>query len=285
MGDWFIGIGYEGQLATWLVASFVLYFLASQVAWHSGWVFRNGQSPYATPSRRFKSDHSDQRGDRDDILEPLNDHGRDHPLLPWMEEVFRLAYYLGIPCMAAISGWLGADLIGIRGPNWMDGKGAQGFLWEDWIKGSGLATAAVLAVIGVWFVGHLLARRATLVTVPWGIPDQLWQRLLNVCYYQVHWAFYRSGPILWLDDLYWGTFVGLTLVLLESALNPALWWALKSPETAGPPLIRLGLAWINALLFLATQNIWLTAGAHLVLIVLLGESANDSVLAADNPAP
>jgi hypothetical protein len=116
----------------------------------------------------------------------------------------------------------------------------------------------------------LLSRRAGLKPSSSGLPGPLWRRTLDALYDQVHWAFYRSGPILWLDDLYGGVFAGLALVLLEAVLNPAHRWALEDPETAAPPLIRLGIAWISALLFLETHNLWLTIAAHLVLITLCG---------------
>jgi hypothetical protein len=253
MSEWLIRLGSEGQLATWLVASFLLYTLASQLAW---------QFQLA------------------DLVERL----RDHPSNPWMEEAVRFIYYLGIPFMAAVNGLLRADLLGVSGTDWVDGKSAQGFLWEDWARGLGWATLAILAMVGIWFVGRLVSRNAGLMPATQATPHPLWQRLLGVLYDQIHWAFYRSGPILWLGDLYWGTFAGFALAALEAGLNPALWWALKSPETAGPPLLRLASAWISALLFLATQNLWLTLATHLALVGLLGWKEADARFAADELA-
>lgn len=285
MSEWFVGLGYEGQLATWLVASFLLYTLASQLAWQFQWWFSahppvpgsdtdagHGPDRSAHASVDAPTQHLaiDVPGEREDGLGQLNDRLRDHPLFPWVVEVMRLVYYLGIPFLAAINGLLRADVLGISGTDWIDGKSAQGFLWEDWAHGLGLATAGVLIVAGVWLVGRVASRRAGLTPAIQSTPDPLWRRLLDAFYDQIHWAFYRSGPILWLGDLYWGTFAGLALVLLEAGLNPALWWKLKSPETAGPPLIQLGIAWVSALLFIATQNLWLTLGVQMVLTGLLG---------------
>lgn len=253
MSEWFIGLDYAGQLAAWLVASFLLYFLASQIAWQ-----------YRYPGR-------------DDPLGRWIDRLRAQPFSPWLEEAIRLIYYLGIPFMAAINGLLAADLLGISGTDWVPADtGVQGFLWEDWVRGLGLVLLAVLAMRGAWFAGCLVARRIGRTPVMPDVPRPIWQRLLNVLYDQIHWAFYRSGPILWLDDLYGGTWAGLALVLLAAAFNPAHRWALKGPETAGPLLLRLGAAWSSALLFVATQNLWLTIAAHLILVGLLsGPEAGD----------
>jgi hypothetical protein len=260
VNEWFARLGYQDQLAAWLVASFLLYILASQIAWQ-----------YRYPGR-------------DDGLGRLIGRVREQPFISWVGEATRLVYYLGIPFMAAINGLLRADLLGLDGTDWVPpggGKSMRGFLWEDWVRGLGLVVALVLAMGGVWFFGRLASRRAGLTGVRLGIPGPAWQRLLGVLYDQVHWAFYRSGPLLWLDDPYWGVFAGLALVLLEAGLNPSLWWALKDPATAGPALIRLGTAWISALLFLATHNLWLTAAAHLALIGLLGWQEPEGHLYSD----
>jgi hypothetical protein len=258
MSEWFLGFTYEGQLAAWLVASFLLYGIATQLSWHVRW--------YSASDEFNAEEHSTKNvglGQPDERLW--------HTLFtPWVEETLRFAYYLGIPFLAAVSGLLGADLLGIAGTAWTDEQSVQGFLWEDWTQGAGLALATMAAMAGAWFAGRLISRRNQLQPVTVALSGPLWHRLLHAIYDQVHWAFYRSGPILWSGDVYWGTFAGLALVLLEAAINPALWWALKSPETAGSPLFRLGMAGVSALLFLATQNLWLTLAVHLILAALLG---------------
>jgi hypothetical protein len=281
MGEWFIELGYEVQLVPWLVASFLLYVLAAQLVWQFQWYSPSGPfsasslsqhpGPYPYLGRDHRSGH-------------LINRLRSLLANPWIEEAIRLCYYLGIPFLAAVNGLLGADLLGIGGTNWLDSTSAWGFLWEDWVRGVGLAVAALLAIVGAWFTARLISGRAGLRSVALAGYGPFGQRLLHALYDQIHWAFYRSGPILWLGDLYWGTFVGLALVLLETALNPALWWALKSPEAAGPALFRLGMAWVSALLFVATRNLWLTAGVHLVLVGLLGGTQARSYAPADESA-
>jgi hypothetical protein len=269
MSEWFTGLGYGGQLATWLVASFLLYAIAAQLAWQFQWLMPSG-----VPAAGATSRHAipDRYLERDYGLGRLASRLEGVLLNPWLEEAIRLIYYLGIPFLAAVNGLLAADLLGISGTDWVDGKSMQGFLWEDWVQGAGLALMATLAMTGVWCAGRATSRRVGLVSVMPALSGPFWQRLLHALYDQVHWAFYRSGPILWMNDLYWGTFVGLGLVLLEASLNPVSRWALKSPETAGPPLFRLGMAWVSALLFLATRNLWFTVGVHLILAGLLGST-------------
>lgn len=267
MSEWFIGLGYGAQLATWLAASFLLYTIAAQLAWQFQWHF---SSESASPGAVSPPSISDRDGEQDFGNRRLVSYLRVVFVSPWIEELIRLLYYLGIPFLAAVNGLLGADLLGISGTDWAVGESVQGFPWDDWVQGVGLATASTLSVLGVWFAGRLTSRRAGLVPMQLALHGPLWQRLLHALYDQVHWAFYRSGPILWLDDVYWGTIGGLALVLLETTLNPAFRWALRNPETAGPPLFRLGMAWVTAFLFLATRNLWLTAGVHLVLAGLLG---------------
>ncbi len=257
MRELYAELGYEGQLAAWLAVSFCLYILASQLAWQFQWELAGGHSDLDQPRRP-------------EGMGRWMDHVRDQPFAPWMRGSIRFIYYLGIPFLAATSGAIGADIAGIRGTDWVQGKSVQGFLREDWARGLGLAAAALLAMWGVWLISRSLSRYARLTPLPLRLPGPTWQRLLDALYDQIHWAFYRSGPILWLNDPYWGVFAGLALVLLEAALNPTHWWALKDPKTAAPVLTRLGIAWISALLFLETHNLWLTIAVHLVLVGPLG---------------
>jgi hypothetical protein len=263
MSEWFSQLGYEGQLATWLVASFLLYGLSAQLAWQFQWLFSD-RNPLAGTTDQYEGVTESSWG-----VSGLRRFLEAY--VAWAYEAIRFFYYLGLPFLVVVTGILGSDLLGVSGTDWVAGKSVQGFLWEDWARGFGLALAAFLAVMGIWVVGRLIARNATLTPVIRGIPGPPWYLLLNALYDQIHWAFYRSGPILWLDDMYWGTIAGLALVMLELALNPAQWWSLKSPEAAGPALIRLLMAWVSALLFLATGNLWLTTAVHFAVVLMFLE--------------
>jgi hypothetical protein len=244
MNDWFLQLNGPEQLALWIVASFLLYTLSSQLAWQ-----------YHVPGRA-------------DALGRWIDRFRDSAWVPWCLEASRFIYYLGIPFLAAVNGLLGTDVLGLFNAPGPAANGWLGFPWQDWVRGLGWAVLVTLALVAVWVTGQFFARRNALTPLergPGGPKRSIWQRWLYALYDQVHWAFYRSGPMLWLDDFYWGVWAGLGLVLLEATLNPALGWSLKDPQTAGPVLARLAMAGVSAFLFLMTRNLWLVLAAHLML--------------------
>ena len=96
---------------------------------------------------------------------------------------------------------------------------------------------------------------------PWGWPPLL----LEVICLEMHWAFYRSGPILLLDDLYGGVFVGLLIILAEAYSDPHLRRRLSLPGQAEPILMRASVALVMAILYLFTRNLWLCVPIHLGL--------------------
>jgi hypothetical protein len=257
MADWFLNLDYKVQLAPWLVASFLLHTLAAQLIWRMGW--------FDNQAALSGEDHVSPGAPKSGAIRRLNQAS-----LPWLEELIRFVYYLGIPFFAAVSGLLGADLMGISGTDWLPGAGAQGFLWTDWARGLGLAVVAILAMAVLWSISRFVSLRAGLVAVTPPTTDSRWRSALDALYTEIHWAFYRSGPILWLGSTYWGTFAGMALTLVEAGLNPASWWMLKSPGTAARPLFWVATAWTSTLLFVGTQNLWLTIGTHLILAIVLG---------------
>jgi len=76
----------------------------------------------------------------------------------------------------------------------------------------------------------------------------------------VHWAFYRSAPIFILAQAqiagneYWGVWIGLALVALEAALNPAWREGLADPERAPARLVRGALAVVSSVMFIQTTD-------------------------------
>ncbi len=109
---------------------------------------------------------------------------------------------------------------------------------------------------------------------------------------QWHLAFYRAAAIGWLAEIsefpaampgplrvglqsqpfYWGSWLGLGALLVESALNPHLWAVLSTPtqeERAwGRPeaiLRSLALAVATTALFILTRNLWLCLACQVIV--------------------
>jgi hypothetical protein len=109
---------------------------------------------------------------------------------------------------------------------------------------------------------------------------------------QWHLAFYRAAAISWLSEnsmfpaafsntlreslqahpFYWGSWLGLGVLLVESALNPNLWAVLSTPtqeERAwGKPeaiLRSFALAAATTALFILTRNLWLCLACQVIV--------------------
>ncbi|MFQ6014910.1 MAG: hypothetical protein ACE5NP_05660 [Anaerolineae bacterium] len=231
-------IDYRVNLIWWILLSFVFYTVAANVAWYyrrprPGWIGR--------------------------WIETL----RGWPASNWVLEGLRLLYYLGLPYLALLRGVTNPRLMGLAGLDWIQGLG----------MGMALSGGAfLLLALGWWYhlrqVGALYPvasgpcpRWRQELSRPWG-----WALLIPpVVYWQAHWAFYRSGPILVLDDPYFGTFVGLALVILEWWTNPAWRESLGQVGRVEKTLMTTSLAFVTAIIYFFTANFWLLVLIHLAL--------------------
>ena len=68
--------------------------------------------------------------------------------------------------------------------------------------------------------------------------------------------------------MYKGVFLGLGLVYLEWALNPAWRRGWRALPRAAEQWLQAALALVSALVFLLTRNLWLCLGVHAVLALL-----------------
>ncbi|MFQ6059080.1 MAG: hypothetical protein ACE5MB_09420 [Anaerolineae bacterium] len=219
----------------WLALSFVLYALATNVTWY-----------YRQP----------RPGRVGRLVEAIRNWPyRDGPL-----QALRLLYYLGLPYLALLKGVINPRSMGLSD--------------LDWLRGAGLGVALgggafLLLALTWWYYAHSthllypqadpLSSHLTTLNRPWG-----WALLLlDVIYLEVHWAFYRSGPIQVLADLYSGVFLGLALAFLEAYSSPHLRRGLRQPEQAGGILLTGSLALVVALIYLFTHNLWLCVLSHL----------------------
>lgn len=232
---WLEGVGSGRALALWVSFSIALYVLSAQLAWRvhnleNGFLGENIRWLYGW---RFRG-------------------------AAW--QLLRFLFYVVIPYGLLVRHRLltGRGL-GLVGPH------ATGFLgWSaaGWL--SGLGWAILFALAGVVLLGWAwwaLARR---------LPFYLHHRppigglFWDALFLQIHWGFYRSAAGVWLGESapYWSVFLGLALVGLEAAGDPSLYFARQWPSLAGGWVRLAAVAWLTALVFLLTQNIWLGIVVH-----------------------
>lgn len=166
-------------------------------------------------------------------------------------ELVRLAFYLGIPFAALYFGWIDLRSIGLEQLDW-----AEGTRW------------AIVILLAAWLLLMLIwlpYLRATLdVFASPETQHSFPRRLVELIYMQAHWAFYRAAAIVLItgalpDSLYWGAAVGLAVTCLEAFLNPRLRALLVHIGEADRVVWSMGQAFINALAFLVSRNLYLLA--------------------------
>lgn len=189
---------------------------------------------------------------------------------PWLLQILRLLYYVGLPIAALL---LGHDAIVEKflGLKFDPGFAAEGGIatadrWLDWARGLGWAVTLGMSAWALLAVGWWAYRRALAAVnanynpvagrLAWG-----WVLLREAIYHEIHWAFYRNAFIVVWSE-YWGVWSGLALVGLEAALNPAWRAGLADSQQALAQSIRGALAVVSGVLFLLTRNLWLAIVVH-----------------------
>lgn len=166
-------------------------------------------------------------------------------------ELARWVYYLVVPWATLMLGYSTAHALGVWGMDWLNGV----------IYFAVLAVGAGIVILWVW---RPYTQNEHLRT----IDESGWTRarhIIEITYQEAHWAFYRSGPILWLGDFYWGSFLGLALVLIEGWSNPTVRASAHDIARADAPLWSGSLAIISTIVFIFTQNVWYCLAVHLLL--------------------
>jgi hypothetical protein len=160
--------------------------------------------------------------------------------------------------------------------------GLGGLTTSEWFAGVGMGIvlglgAFFLMASGWWYFTRSLrelpweqvtssdseasvGEPAVMVALP---PTQAWWVILwEAIYAEIHWAFYRAGPIILLDDYYAGVFLGFLILNLEWWTNPA-WRHGWGPAGQRPDVVlRWSLAFVMAIIFLFTRNLWLAIPLH-----------------------
>lgn len=173
-------------------------------------------------------------------------------------------------------------LLGIAEIDWAESLGVGG-----WFAGLIMA----LAVFGWLAYRHVLPARADAAPQEGRVLLTL-RAAADAGLLQWHLAFYRAALIAWLSALettpgplpavflqpaqnrpdYWGSWLGLGLLLVEAGLNPFVRDALTAPSAAelrqGRPeaLLRtLAMTVATTALFLLTRNFWLGLLSHMAV--------------------
>ena len=217
-------------LAYALVLSIVIYALAANIGWAA----------------------SAPRGER---FGRLVGWTRRFRLRVALFEIARWVYYLAFPWATLVLGYSTMRALGIWGLDW--------FL--NWWVGLIVAVGGAITFVWVWKPYAQSEHPDAMDLTGWNGARQV----LEAIYQEAHWAFYRSGPVLWLGDYYWGSFIGLALALIEGWSNPAVRANIRDITRADAPLWAGSLAIVSVLVFSYTQNTWYCLGVHLVLNFIL----------------
>ena len=191
---------------------------------------------------------------------------------PWLLQLLRLLYYIGVPFAALLWGHdaVVGRLLGLQQFNLpvSSGKEAGADIaanWLDWARDVGWAAALGIGAWGLLALGWWAYRRALVTTGEGGViagaDSSGWTLLREAAYHEVHWAFYRNAPIVAVGT-YWGVWIGLALVALEATFNPAWRKGLADPQRAPAQLLGGVLVVVSSALFLLTQNLWLALVLH-----------------------
>lgn len=174
--------------------------------------------------------------------------------------ILRFVYYVGMPYVAVIFGWVDVRTLGLGYLDWADGL--------RWIIVIALASWSLLMFVWVPYL-----RATSDVPLQFDSQSFSWaRRVVEVIYMQAHWAFYRAASILALanflnDDLavYWGTSAGIALICIEAWADPRVRCQLARVGKGESALWSAGQAIINMAGFVLTRNVWLLALLHLAL--------------------
>lgn len=176
-------------------------------------------------------------------------------LISGLREGGRFLYFVGLPYVALLSGLIPATQAGLVN--------------RDWLRDLTLSLPLGLGA----FLVLLLLRAVALwreKSAPGGVifsepSPAFWVVLRESAYQEIHWAFYRTAPLLTVDDPAQGIALGLGIVALEAWLNPAWRDRWRDPALAPAALRTAGLAVIMAFIFGITGNLWLTLGLHVAV--------------------
>ncbi len=225
--DLIAGLSPRQFLAILIALSILLYAVAANL----GWLLQH-QAPPGTWKQRVARIQSSR-------------------LLVVLKELARWSYYLGMPYAALMVGYDTVRALGVWNLDWVGGI----------VPALIAAVGSVALVLWIW-------RPYAQIQHPHAVDESRWnwaRHIVELFYQQAHWSFYRSGPILWVGDLYWGSFLGLGLAYIEGWTNPNVRSSIRQITRADAPLWTGSLAVITTVIFIYTQNLWYCLIVHLML--------------------
>ncbi len=225
--DFLSGLSPRQFLAILIAFSILLYAVAANL----GWLLRR-QAPSGAWKQRVTQFQSSW-------------------IFRVLKEIARWFYYLGLPYAALMVGYDTVRALGVWNLDWMAGI----------VPASLLGVGSIALVLWIW-------RPYAQVQHPHAVDESRWnwaRHIVELLYQQAHWSFYRSGPILWVGDLYWGSLLGLGLAYIEGWTNPNVRAGVREVTRADAPLWTGSLAVITTVIFIYTQNLWYCLVVHLLL--------------------
>ena len=179
--------------------------------------------------------------------------------------LLRLVYFAGLPYLALILGVVAPRFLGVSVADW-------GPSLLSGLKLGLMAFVAIAGCLSYYAVTPLKLARLE----PQGLSAEMaslrvplgWSLLLvEVVSREAHWAFYRAGIAQLLNDVYAGSFIGLSLVLLELYANPRYRHGLLQAGQAESILLGVTYAVLSTLIYLVTGNLWACIVVHLGITV------------------
>lgn len=176
----------------------------------------------------------------------------------------RILYMIVVPYLALISGILNPRLMGLVVTD-----------WNGDIR-TVLPVVLVASLLLGWTLWHYLAtiRPWHLIpeqTLPWWISRTVstfgWgNALAETAMQEIHWAFYRSLPLVLVSNGIWANFIGLGIILLEGLAIPQVRQTLQTVGEGEEHILTASLAVVSTVCFYLTRNIWLCIGVHTLLL-------------------
>jgi hypothetical protein len=175
-------------------------------------------------------------------------------------DVLRMGYYLGVPYLLLLWGWVSPLDLGLADLDWVRGTG----------QAVALAVGSLTLLALIWMQYARLARSDQLMrqerwlAQPWGWAFVLREAILL----ESGWAACRS-PMLMLAGPYLGVYLGLAAVFMAGLLNARTRYELIKPGLREEVVLTASLAVVTATLYVFVHNLWLCILVHFLLRVAL----------------